>query len=184
MSSPAPLVSAGRAAGHTAGVTADATERAFSDLTQGLDTPMFIATVCTGRERAGCLLGFATQVSIHPPRFLVCISVKNHTHGVAARASSIALHIVPESARGLAELFGGETGDEIDKFKRCAWHPAADGTPLLDACPDRFAGRVVDRLDLGDHTGFLLEPWHAEYAGDTSQLSMQRALAIEPGHAP
>jgi flavin reductase (DIM6/NTAB) family NADH-FMN oxidoreductase RutF len=162
----------------------DGTEHAFSELTQGLDTPMFIATVCADGERAGCLLGFASQVSIHPPRFLLCLSVKNHTHGVAARADSLAVHVVPDSERDLAELFGGETGDEVDKFERCAWQPAEDGTPLLEACPDRFVGRVIDRLDLGDHTGFLLEPWRAEYAGETAQLSMQRALAIDPGHDP
>jgi flavin reductase (DIM6/NTAB) family NADH-FMN oxidoreductase RutF len=162
----------------------DATEQAFSQLTQELDTPMFIATTLANGERSGCLLGFATQVSIHPPRFLVCISVKNHTHGVAEEAEAIGVHVVPDGQRELAELFGGETGDEIDKFEHAAWHTAPDGTPLLDACPDRFVGRVVDRLDLGDHTGFLLAPIHAEYAGERRQLSMQRALAIRPGHEP
>ena len=162
----------------------DGTEHAFSQLTQELDTPMFIATALAGGERSGCLVGFATQASIHPPRFLVCISVKNHTHRVARAADAIGIHVVPDGERDLAELFGGETGDEIDKFDRTAWHPAPDGTPLLDGCPDRFVGRVVERLDLGDHTGFLLEPIHAEYRGERHQLSMQRALAIDPGHDP
>jgi hypothetical protein len=31
-------------------------------------------------------------------------------------------------------------------------------TPLLDECPRRLVGRVRDRFDLGDHTGYLLEP--------------------------
>ena len=159
-----------------------ATERAFSHMTQGLDTPMFIVTAADSGERAGCLVGFASQVSIHPGRFLVCLSVKNHTHRVAAQAAMLGVHIVPDSQRALAELFGGQTGDDIDKFERCAWRPAADGTPLLDACPDRFVGRVVDRLDLGDHTGYLLAPTLAEYAGEYRQLSMRRARDIEPGH--
>jgi flavin reductase (DIM6/NTAB) family NADH-FMN oxidoreductase RutF len=158
------------------------TEPAFSHMTQGLDTPMFIVTAAHRGERAGCLVGFASQVSIHPGRFLACISVKNHTHRVAARAATLAVHVVPDSQRSLAELFGGETGDEIDKFERCAWRPAPDGTPLLDACSDRFVGRVVDRLDLGDHIGYLLEPLLAEYAGEYSQLSMRWARDIEPGH--
>ncbi len=162
----------------------DATQQAFSRMTHGLDTPMFIVTVAHDGERAGCLVGFAAQVSIHPGRFLACVSVKNHTYRVALHAESLAVHVVPDAQRELAELFGGTTGDEIDKFERCAWHPAPDGTPLLDAYPDRFAGRVIDRIELGDHTGFLLEPWLAEYGGDYPQLSMQRALAITAGHAP
>lgn len=43
---------------------------------------------------------------------------------------------------------------------------------------------MIDRIALGDHTGFLLEPWLAEYGGDYAQLSMQRALAIPAGHTP
>jgi flavin reductase (DIM6/NTAB) family NADH-FMN oxidoreductase RutF len=165
-------------------VAADATQQAFSRMTHGLDTPMFIVTVARGGERAGCLVGFAAQVSIRPGRFLACISVKNNSHRLAVHAETLAVHVVPDAQRELAELFGGTTGDEIDKFARCAWRPAADGTPLLDACPDRFAGRVIDRIELGDHTGFLLERWLAEYSGDYPQLSMQRALAIPAGHTP
>ena len=161
----------------------DGTEHAFSQLTQELDTPMFIATALGGGELSGCLVGFATQVSIHPPRFLVCISVKNHTHRVARAADAIGIHIVPDGERDLAELFGGETGDEIDKFGRAAWHPAPDGTPLLDGCPDRFVGRVVERLDLGDHTGFLLEPLEAEHGEELDGgLGFQDVKDLEPGH--
>ena len=177
-------VSARCEVGHTSHMAGDDTDHAFAQLTQELDTPMFIATASAGGERSGCLVGFASQVSIHPARFLVCISVKNHTHRVAANADTIGVHIVPDEAGDLAELFGGRTGDEIDKFERAAWHPAPDGTPLLDDCPDRFVGRVTSTLDLGDHTGFVLEPVHAEYTGVRRQLSMQRAMAIDPGHAP
>ena len=43
----------------------------FNDLVGGLDYPMFIATARSERgERAGCLVGFATQCSIDPSRFL------------------------------------------------------------------------------------------------------------------
>jgi flavin reductase (DIM6/NTAB) family NADH-FMN oxidoreductase RutF len=160
------------------------TEQAFSQLTQHLDAPMFIVTAAAGRVRSGCLVGFASQVSIHPGRFLACISVKNHTYRVARKAESLGVHVVPDSEQELAELFGGETGDETDKFARCAWHPAVGGTPLLDACPDRFVGRVLERIDLGDHSGFLLEPVMAEYTGRAGQLSMRRAIGIEPGHEP
>lgn len=104
-------------------MSGDATQRAFSRMTHGLDTPMFIVTASCEGGRAGCLVGFAAQVSIHPGRFLACISVKNHTHGLAMMAETLAVHIVPAAERGLAELFGGRTGDDIDKFARCACTP-------------------------------------------------------------
>ena len=46
---------------------------AFDELMGELDYPMFIVTAAREGERAGCLVGFATQTSIHPSRFLVCL---------------------------------------------------------------------------------------------------------------
>jgi flavin reductase (DIM6/NTAB) family NADH-FMN oxidoreductase RutF len=52
----------------------------FNALAGGLDYPMFIVTVGDGARRAGCLVGFAAQCSIDPPRFMVWLSKKNHTY--------------------------------------------------------------------------------------------------------
>jgi flavin reductase (DIM6/NTAB) family NADH-FMN oxidoreductase RutF len=94
----------------------------------------------------------------------------------------MAIHLVPESAAELAELFGGETGDEVDKFARCAWRPGPDGVPLLDECPNRFVGRILERLDFGDHVGMVLEPFVAEVDAQSGQLGFHRAKRIDPGH--
>ena len=64
------MVSLGRVAG------ADAFERVVGRL----DYPIYIATTSARGEPNGCLVGFATQCSIRPPRFLVCISDKNRTY--------------------------------------------------------------------------------------------------------
>jgi flavin reductase (DIM6/NTAB) family NADH-FMN oxidoreductase RutF len=44
-------------------------------------------------------------------------------------ANTLVVHFVPEQAEELALLFGGETGDEVDKFARCEWRPGPDGDP-------------------------------------------------------
>jgi flavin reductase (DIM6/NTAB) family NADH-FMN oxidoreductase RutF len=159
-----------------------AAEATFQRLVAQLDYPMFIATVAAGGERAGCLIGFATQSSIDPPRFLAGISDKNRTFRVAGAADTMAIHLVPEDASDLAELFGGETGDEVDKFARAEWHEGPGGVPLLDGCPNRFVGRIVERIDFGDHVGMVLEPFFAEADEDSAQLGFHRAKRIEPGH--
>lgn len=156
----------------------------FTKLMAALDYPMFVVTVRAGDERDGCLLGFATQASIHPPRFLVGLSEKNRTHDLALGAEYLAVHFVPADARELADLFGGETGDEIDKLARCAWHDGPHGLPILDACDNWFVGRVLERTSYGDHVGHLLEPVVAEYGGEDDQLMYHRARSISPGHAP
>jgi flavin reductase (DIM6/NTAB) family NADH-FMN oxidoreductase RutF len=156
---------------------------AFDALVGSLDYPMFIATTAAGGERAGCLVGFATQCSIDPPRFLVCVSDKNRTYRVLDRgAGAIVLHVVPRDAGYLVELFGGETGDDADKFDRCQWTEGPEGIPVLDLCRSWFAGRIVDRVRLGDHMGFALEPFdgRADHQGPAFPFSLARR--VEPGH--
>jgi len=129
----------------------------FDELLGALDYPMFIATAAAHGERSGCLVGFAAQTSIDPSRFLACISRENHTYRVACAADHLAVHVVPAGGEALARLFGGETTDHADKFAEVAWHEGPRGAPILSECPNWFVGRVLDRLDTGDHAGFLLE---------------------------
>ena len=156
---------------------------AFERFASTLDYPMYVVTTAVDDERSGCLVGFATQCSIHPPRFLACISKKNHTLPLARRAHVLAVHVVEKDDKAIAELFGGETGDRLDKFARVSWH-SAHGLPILDACARWFAGSCVHELDLGDHVGFLLEPIDTQSAAAAEQLTYQEARTIEPGHKP
>ena len=159
-----------------------AVAREVHALVSDLDYPMFIVTATNGRERAGCLVGFATQCSIDPPRFLVCLSDKNRTYRVAQDAEILVVHLVPAEADPLARLFGSETGDEVDKFARCAWHEGPGGTPVLDECGNWFAGRILDRVPAGDHCALLLEPFEAHSDESEEAFSFHRAKRMEPGH--
>ncbi len=150
----------------------------------GLDVPMLIVTARDDDERAGCLVGFATQCSIDPPRFLVCLSDKNRTFRVAREADVVVVHLVPAEAEALAELFGSQTGDEIDKFSRCAWGPGPDGAPVLEECENWFAGRILERVPAGDHCALLLDPFVAHTDEDGRAFTFHRAKRIEPGHEP
>jgi len=156
----------------------------FAEIAQELDYSMIVVTCASGGRRAGCLVGFTTQTSIYPPRFLVCLSRKNFTFRVAQDADVLVVHFVPADATDVAELFGGETGDEVDKFARCAWHPGPGGAPLIDELPDWFAGDVLERLDLGDHVGHLLAPIEGQAGRGDRPLTFHRARRIDPGHAP
>jgi flavin reductase (DIM6/NTAB) family NADH-FMN oxidoreductase RutF len=155
----------------------------FERLVATLDYPLYVVTTAVQDEPAGCLIGFATQCSIHPPRFLACISKKNHTLPLASQAAFVAVHVIEEKDKQIAELFGGETGDEVNKFARVSWH-SVDGVPILDACQRWFVGSVLQRIDLGDHVGFLLEPADTGQGAGAEQLTFQRARDIEPGHEP
>ena len=154
----------------------------FDSLVGGLEYPMFIVTARSGEERLGCLVGFATQTSIDPPRFAVCLSHANRTFRHGREAELLGVHCVPADGEPLAQLFGGETGDDVDKFARCAWHEGPGGVPILDECANWFVGRVIWRADAGDHDAFLLEPIAAQADPQESEFSFHRAKRIDAGH--
>jgi flavin reductase (DIM6/NTAB) family NADH-FMN oxidoreductase RutF len=156
----------------------------FPELVAQLDYAMFIVTTAAGEERAGCLIGFASQVSIHPPRFLAGLSVKNRTYRLARDAEVLIVHPVPEHAEDLAVLFGGNSGDHVDKFSQCEWTLGPGGAPVLAQLHSWFAGRVLERMDFGDHVGFLLEPTEVGQSGSSETFTFRRGRYIEPGHAP
>ncbi|UQW99510.1 flavin reductase family protein [Streptomyces sp. RerS4] len=154
---------------------------AFAEL---LDGPVYVVTVAAGGERSGCLVGFASQCSIRPPRFTVWLSKVNHTYRVARGASHLAVHVLDRDRRSVAELFGGETGDEVDKFARIDWRPSADGSPLLADARAWFVGRIETRIDGGDHEGFLLAPTEVSPPPRTAPalLRYSDVKRIDPGH--
>lgn len=118
-------------------------DRDFARLASSLDYPVYIVTTRVQAEASGCLIGFGTQCSVHPHRFPACLSKKNHTFEVGMQATQV------------AELFGGETGDAVDKFERVRWKDV-EGVPILEDCPRWFIGK----------------------------LTCQQARQISPGHAP
>ncbi|MBV8159716.1 MAG: flavin reductase [Acidimicrobiia bacterium] len=154
----------------------------FDAFVTHLEYPMYVVTAAAGGERDGCLVGFATQCSIDPPRFLVCLSVKNRTFRIARTATMLAVHLVGADQHRLAELFGGETADDVDKLAHWPWRAGPGGVPLLDDVADVFVGRVLARVELGDHVGHVLEPVATRHERETDALGFQEARDIAAGH--
>ncbi|MFC9588790.1 flavin reductase family protein [Streptomyces sp. NPDC056944] len=154
----------------------------FSDV---LDGPMYVVTAASGRELAGCLVGFASQCSIDPPRFIVWLSVANHTYRVAREAAYLTVHLLQQDDRALADHFGTETGDQVDKFATVGWRPGEAGSPVLEQVSSWFTGRIEGRIEGGDHVGFLLAPVAVCPAieGPLPPLLQYRELRdLDPGH--
>ena len=156
----------------------------FGELVGRLDYPMLVVTSPgeRGSGPGGCLVGFATQCSIKPPRFLVCISKTNHTFALAVAAPWLGVHFLGAEQRELAERFGALTGDEVDKLAGLDWSPGPGGAPLIAALPHRFAGEVLERWDAGDHMAFVVAPQEATSAGDWRPLMFQAVRDVHPGH--
>ena len=154
----------------------------FHRLAGGLDQPMLVVTTTADGERAGCLVGFASQCSIDPPRFLVMLSDKNHTYRVALRAEGLGVHLLGADDVLLARLFGEQTGDEVDKFARCTATPGPLGVPVIDGVHGWFVGRILERQRVGDHIAHLLEPVAAAGRPPDPPLTLEDVHHFTPGH--
>ena len=82
----------------------------------------------------------------------------SHTFGVASLSEHLAVHVLSRRHRALAELFGGQTGHQLNKFHRCSWRAGPQGMPMLDDAIAWFVGRIVSRFDVGDHVAYMLDP--------------------------
>jgi flavin reductase (DIM6/NTAB) family NADH-FMN oxidoreductase RutF len=156
---------------------------AFASLTTALDPAMVVVTTASGGERSGCMVGFHAQAAIDPPRYAVWLSKANHTYPVALQATHLAVHLLTDGDRELAELFGGRSGDEVDKFAVVAHHPGPGGVPLLSDCPHRLVlRRTVLFDDGGDHVCMVGEPVEAVTAGPLRPLRLSQVQDLTPGH--
>lgn len=155
---------------------------ALAELVASADYPIVVLTACAGGRRAGCLVGFSTQVSIDPPRMLVCVSKANYTHRVVAEASHAAIHLLEPHQLSLARLFGEQTGDDVDKFTRCGWRAGPHRVPVLTDSSMWLCGCIVERHDFGDHTGLVLVPESGTGLRPVRALRSHAVADLEPGH--
>lgn len=156
---------------------------AFESVAAGIDYPMFVVTTIARGERAGCLVGFATQVSLEPARFLACISRVNDTHRVAEAAEHLAVHVLGRDAMETARLFGEHSADDVDKFARCHWSTETHGLPILQDAVAWFGGPIRARTNMGDHTGLVIEPDCGQvHESPIKALMFADVVDFSPGH--
>ena len=144
--------------------------------------PMFVVTAASERAIGGCLVGFTTQCSIDPLRFLVCLSKNNATWDVARDAPAVAVHLIRPAQRAIAEHFGSVSAkDDPEKLSSWPHGSGPGGIPILEDC-DWFVGRVLEQIDLGDHTGFVLAPIGGQLdCPAAGQLGYEELADIEAG---
>lgn len=155
----------------------------FDDLMAGLDAPLAVVTTSARGERAGCLVGFHCQCGIDPPRYAIWLSKANHTYRVGLHSTHFAVHFLTTDDRQLAERFGGESGDEVDKFAGLHIVSGPDDIPVLSTVEFRLVLRrrtVLD--DGGDHVCVTGDVVAANRPGEFRPLRLDQVDRLSPGH--
>ena len=158
-------------------------EHDFNALMAALDSPLIVVTTADERERAGCLVEFHVQSSMEPQRYCVWLSKANYTYRVALHSSYLVIHFLTADDLPLAELFGTQTGDTVDKFAGLPVDSGPGGAPVLRQCPNWLAVRRIALLDEGgNHVCLTTEPVAAHTARPFRPLRLSQAGHLKAGH--
>jgi flavin reductase (DIM6/NTAB) family NADH-FMN oxidoreductase RutF len=161
----------------------DPAAKAMAAYTRRVDYSLQVVTTTSATgEPSGCMVGFITQCSIRPPRLLVCISKVNHTFFISERSDAVAVHLIGPDQIELASLFAEQSGDTVDKFDKCSWHPGITGSPVLSECVAWLETLIVSRTSVGDHEALLVRPVAGGPGTFQSVLTIQSAPKFRPGH--
>ena len=155
-------------------------------LCNSLDFPMAVVTAFDGREQSGCRGRFSHAVQHHAAS-LAGLHLDREPHLSRRRALGVAraASAARRSARACGTLRRPDRRCGRGARKICIDRVArgAGGVAVLAGC-DWVAGHVLERIELGDHVGHLLDI--AEIGMDhpqpATQLGSQHARDIHPGH--
>ena len=152
----------------------------FEALVGELDYSMIVVTAAAGGRPSGCLIGFATQCSISPPRFVVYLSTQNRTFEVACRAEALGVHFLSTADE---DRYSYEARYEIGRTDFiCPAELGVDEAAVTDAATATWkaldcAGFVRVDLILSDEGPEVLEVNAVPGLTDTSLFPMAAEAA-------
>ncbi len=110
-----------------------------------------------GRANAQVAVTVVTASIVHSvPRLLVGIWKGNYTHEFIINSSAFAVHLLSRDQIQLVKDFGFYTGREREKLKGIPYRLGVTGSPILKDALAYADCKVINRMDGGDMTAFLV----------------------------
>ena len=134
------------------GVDAAAFRHAMGHFVTGVTVA---TTVGPAGEPVGMTANAFTSVSLDPPLVLLCIARSTASFRAMDQAERYAVHILTADQQATSSAFARSAAEGARKFGDVRWSRAADGLPLLEDFLARIECSVVDRVELGDHVGYV-----------------------------
>ncbi len=88
------------------------------------------------------------------PRAAVFLGKDKFTHSLILESGVFALNLLSIKQMELVRNFGMRAGKNVDKFKGVDYFTAKTGSPIIKNCVGYADFKVIEKLDLGDHTMF------------------------------
>ena len=133
----------------------------------GLSAPLAAVSVRSGDTVNAQIAVAITSATIvlHRPRLIVQIYRTNYTHDLIARSGVLAVNFLNHDQLPLIWQLGMRSGRDGDKLAGIPYTTGATGSPLLEGSFGYLDCRVVNAMDGGDMTAFLVEALAARTHG-------------------
>ncbi len=117
-----------------------------------------ITSAWDGKVNGQIAVTVVTSSIVHEiPRLLVGIWKGNYTHEFIINSKAFTVHLLREDQIPLVKNFGFYTGRNRDKFVEITYSTGITGSPVLDDVHSFAECRVLNVMDGGDMTAFLVE---------------------------
>jgi flavin reductase (DIM6/NTAB) family NADH-FMN oxidoreductase RutF len=140
-----------------------------------------ITVLDTDGKPRGLTANAFTSLSLDPPQILVCIDHRADTFPVISQATAFAVNVLAEEQREISQRFAGK-GE--NKFEGIAYHPGANGAPILEGALAVIECQVEQKHESGDHTVFIGAVQRVEHGPGKPLLFFRGNYASLPEAAP
>ena len=133
----------------------------------GLSAPLAAVSVRSGDVVNAQIAVAITAASIvlHRPRLIVQIYHTNYTHDLIAASGVLAVNFLDQGQLPLIWELGMRSGRHADKMRQVPYSAGVTGSPLIEGSFGNLDCRVVNAMDGGDMTAFLVEALSARTNG-------------------
>ena len=116
-----------------------------------LSVGVYVIGVTDGERHGAFTAAWVTQVSFDPPLLVLSVNPQNASYALLRTGGVFTVNVLEREQLELARRFGTTSSREEDKLAGIAWHPGANGAPVLDDALAYFECELQDRHPAGDH---------------------------------
>lgn len=114
------------------------------------------------------------------PRLIVGIWKGNYTHGFIYNSKKLNIHLLRRDQFGLVKNFGFYTGREREKFREIDYKAGNNGCPVLENAHSYMECEVINAMDGGDMTAFLVNVVYGKTFGGGEWMTLSDFYNFAP----
>ena len=151
-----------------------------------LSSGLFLLSTKNGAQINGCIINTVMQISSEPVLLTAAVSKNNLTHDLLLESKICAISVLSEEIpMDTIRRFGFQSGREADKFAAFAHKSAQNGAPyIMQNISAYFAGTVVNTVDAGTHTLFIIEVTEMDTLTEETPLTYAYYQSVKKGTSP